>query len=421
VGEVRKDGQITSLSGTEFEVFYQVVERRGELVLRREFKPWEKEGSPDQRNPVDAVMVQIRKKLGDSVVEGERGKGYRLGRGLTVEIIASPSASELERLVAIALNQINDHTSASFRAAIENCEELLKVGKIPDAYAVLGLAHINQGHVGFAREQPSVAINKARQVIDEALRWFPNLGSALALKGLATLIYDYDWRTAEADFRKALELSPENELGHCFLSHLLVAKGAFDEGLRHARIAARIDYQSPRTVATEPWLMLFAGHPADAVTKGEEVAKRFAESAPAHVILGHAYRAVGATTKAIEEYRRTLDIEFLPDALASLGFIHARMGRRPEALDSLAAIYQAKDSGRIAYASSYFTALVYNGLGEKKKALDALDSAFEEKCDWLIYLGVEPRWEELRGEQRFVRLMRRVGIKRSLKITSGRN
>jgi hypothetical protein len=96
------------------------------------------------------------------------------------------------------------------------------------------------------------------------------------------------------------------------------------------------------------------------------------------------------------------------------------MGRRKEALDSLAAIHRAKDSGKIAYVSSYFTALVYTGLGEKKKALDALDSALEEKCDWMIYLAVEPRWEEIRGEQRFVSLVRRVGIKRSLKSTSGR-
>lgn len=410
---VKRDGKRIPLSGVEFDVLYQLVERRGELVLRREFKPWEREGAVDQRNPVDMAVVQIRKQLEDSIIETERGKGYRLGHALTVELIASPSSSELERLLAITLNQINEHSSASFKSAIDHCKELLMAERIPDAYAVLGLAYINQGHVGFCREQPSVAIAKAREIINEALEYFPTFGSAYALRGLATLIYDYDWRTAEADFRKALEGSPENELAHCFLAHLLVAQGKFGEGLEHARIAAELDYESAMTVATEPWLMMFAERGGEAVARGEEVAKRFAPSAPTHAILGDIYQAVGTMHKAIEQYRLCLDIEFLPAALASLGYVQARMGHREEALNSLAAIYKAKETGRIVYVSGYFDALVHAGLGESKKSLDALERAYDEKCDWLVHLGVEPRWKELRREKRFVNLMRRVGIKNS--------
>jgi DNA-binding winged helix-turn-helix (wHTH) protein len=179
--EVRKDHECLPLSGVEFEVLYQLVERRGELILRGEFKPWDREGSVDRRNPVDTAVVQIRKQLEDSIIKTERGRGYRLGAGFVVELIASPSSSELGRLLAIALNQVNDHSSASFRGAIENCEELLKAERIPDAYAVLGLAYINQGHVGLCREQPSVAIAKAREIINEGLKYFPSFGSAYAM------------------------------------------------------------------------------------------------------------------------------------------------------------------------------------------------------------------------------------------------
>ncbi|MCL5670081.1 MAG: hypothetical protein M1423_02110, partial [Acidobacteria bacterium] len=255
-------------------------------------------------------------------------------------------------------------------------------------------------------------ISKAKEIIDEALKLFPLMGSTFALRGLTYLIYEYDWAKAEADLNEALRLSPRNELAHCFLAHLQVAQRRFEEGLAHAHIAAEVDYDSPMTVATEPWFMLFAGQVDEAVRKGEEVAEKFTAFAPAHDLLGHIYCANGAVNRAIERYERALDLDFLPDAVASLGFIYARMGDRKKALGQLALLNRAKTDKKIAYVSSYFEALVRVGLGERKRSLDALERAFEERCDWLIYLAVEPRWEKLRSEKRFLKLLHRVGIRK---------
>jgi tetratricopeptide (TPR) repeat protein len=386
------------------------VERRGDIVLRAEFERWNREGAVDRRHPVDMAVVQIRKLLGNSIIETEAGKGYRLGRGLTTELIPDPSSSELERLLAIASDQLKNHTDASFRAAIENCEDLLKTGKIEDAYAVLALAYINLGHLGLCREQPSITIAKANGIIEEALERFPSFGSAYAISGLIALIYDYDWDTAENNLRRALELSPDNPLAHAFISHLLVDRGDFKEGLEHARIAADINYNRAMTVVTEPWFMMYAGRIEEAVILGEKVVNRFRSIAPPHAILGHIYRAAGAPEKALEQYDIAMGIEFLPEVPAAIGFVQAQMGHRKEAQRSLDTIYKARDAGRIAYASSFFDALVRTGLGEKEKALDALEKACVEKCDWLVQLGVDPRWKDLHKEKRFLRLMHRVGL-----------
>lgn len=408
--EITKNGLRVHLTPTEFGVLYEVVERRGNVILRDDFRSCASRGYPDRRHPVDEHVSSINGKLGTSIIVPERGVGYKLSSKLPAEIIATPSFSELERQLAIALEQINDHSAASFRAAITNCETLLKTGKIAEAYAVLGLALINQGHVGFSREPVAVAMAKTGKVLDEALHLFPAFGSGYALRGLASLIYKYDWTAAESDMRKALELSPDNELGHCFLSHLLVAQGRFDSGLTHAQRASEIDYASPMTVATEAWMMLLAGRVGDAVAKGEDVVDRFGQAAPARVLLGHAYRAAGLAGKAIEQYRGALEIEFHPEAHASLGFIFGEAGRRDEALLCLGTIRKAKEAGTLAYASSYFDALVYAGLRDRRRALQALDRAFEEQCDWLIYLAVEPRWNALRNEPQFRRLLTRVGL-----------
>jgi len=308
--EVSTNGKRVPLSNTEFGIFYQIVENKGNVVLRDAFKACAGRYYRDQRHQVDSHVSQIRKKLGKSIIVGERGKGYRLSPKFAVEAIPHPSLSKLEKQLSIALNQIGDHTSPSFQAAIENCEDLLRADKIPDAYVALAVAHINLGHVGFCRELPSIATKKARRIIDEALREFPELGSAYALRGLTSLIYDYDWVKAENDFRKALKLNQQNVYGHSFLAHLQVARGQFEEGLKHARIVAELDYQNPLRAATKPLLMVFAGRFEDAVIEAEKVVRRFAQCAPAHSILGHAYRAVGATERATAQSALTTSIAF---------------------------------------------------------------------------------------------------------------
>jgi tetratricopeptide (TPR) repeat protein len=197
------------------------------------------------------------------------------------------------------------------------------------------------------------------------------------------------------------------------MAHLKVSQEKFEEAVAHARAAARLDYENPVSAATVPWFILFAGRTEEALKEATRVVARFGPSPVAHMILGYAYCAAGMMKEAVDEYQQARKIEFLPDALASEGFVHGREGRSKEALGCLDTIRRAKAEGTIAYVSSYFEALIYWGLGEKKPALDALERAFEEKCDWLIYLAVEPRWKVLRDEKRFAGLLRRVGLKRT--------
>jgi len=127
------------------------------------------------------VITAIRKKLGDSIIDTERGIGYRLSPTFTVEMISTPSCSELEELLGKALAQLNMHSSLGFRASIKNCEELLQQGKIKDASTAIAAAYINLGHVGFCREPWSVGIQKARDVLAIAISRFPTFGPAYAM------------------------------------------------------------------------------------------------------------------------------------------------------------------------------------------------------------------------------------------------
>lgn len=410
---VTSKGRSVRLGPTAFEVLYQLIERRAagneDAVSRAEFGKWRGQQRFD-RSSVDGYIVKIRRELGKGVIETVRGQGYRLGPGVDVETIARTSTSNLERRLATARDQIKAHSSSSFVGAIKNCEVLLKQRRPADAYRAMALAYINLGHAGYCRDLPVNTISSAKAILGEAMGTYPNMGSGYALRGLASLIYDYDWNAAERDFNEALNRSPSNELAHAFYAHWKVARGSFDEGLEHIRTAVELDNDNPMIAATESRLLLFAGQVSEAVQKGKEVIDRFDDFAPAHDLLGHAYCAAGLTKEAIEQYKKTLEIDFIPDAVASLGFVYGRQGNRREALKQLIALDRARENQQIAYVSSYFVALVRAGLGDTNLALNALEKAFKERCDWMIYLAVEPRWKGLRKGKRYRRLLRSVGL-----------
>jgi tetratricopeptide (TPR) repeat protein len=408
--KVLKFDQLVSLTPAEFDAFYQIVDGKGKVVERRDFTTW-KDKFVGPRHPVDMVIKGLRRKLDDpEIIVQERGSGYRLSATLPVEIVSNPTSSEVHRKLTIALNHFKTYTTVGLQAAISSCEELIKQGELPMACYVIALGYLNLGMTAFCRIPWRTSVRKTREFLAITLKHFPEFGSAYALRALTHLFYDYAWDKADSDFIKALQLSPRNELAHSFLAHRLVAAGLFEEALVCARRTAEWDFENPISVSLEPWMYLFAGRVDEAIDKGESAARRFSPSAPVHGILGDIYCADGSFDDALEQYRIALEIEFLPHAIAARGFVFGRRGNHDEAIKCLRELHAARESGQIQYVSGWHEALIYAGLGNKPQALDALERAFEERCDWLIHIEVEPRWKELRSEKRFKDLVERLRI-----------
>ena len=90
--------------------------------------------------------------------------------------------------------------------------------------------------------------------------------------------------------------------------------------------------------------------------------------------------------------------------LGALGYAYARSGQRRKAEKSLSHLL-----GKT-YVSKYDVAVIYAGLEQKDRAFDWLERAYQERSDSLVYLGVDPRMEGLRGDHRFRELISRVGL-----------
>jgi hypothetical protein len=96
-----------------------------------------------------------------------------------------------------------------------------------------------------------------------------------------------------------------------------------------------------------------------------------------------------------------------PVPLGCLGHLYGRAGKTGTARRVLR---QLQSMSRTLPVSSYHYALVNLSLGEVDEALTGLEQAFAERFDWMIYLGLDPRWRELYRRPRFRELLKRSGL-----------
>jgi hypothetical protein len=91
-----------------------------------------------------------------------------------------------------------------------------------------------------------------------------------------------------------------------------------------------------------------------------------------------------------------------------VGHLYARNGQRTKAREIISQLQQISNSH---YVPAVYIGLIYIGLGDKDRAFEWLDKAYEERCDYLVYLPTDPMADPLRGDPRFAALLTRLGLK----------
>jgi tetratricopeptide (TPR) repeat protein len=131
--------------------------------------------------------------------------------------------------------------------------------------------------------------------------------------------------------------------------------------------------------------------------------------APAYTLLGWAHLRRNLYEQAVVEFEKAIDLS--GDSLqnrAAIAYAYGMAGQRAAALHILE---QLKEQSRGSSALSYQAAVVYAGLGNREKALECLNGAYESTHDkWLGLLKVEPSFDPLRADPRFKRLLRRLNL-----------
>jgi tetratricopeptide (TPR) repeat protein len=127
-----------------------------------------------------------------------------------------------------------------------------------------------------------------------------------------------------------------------------------------------------------------------------------------HMVLGISYKQQGNPSGALEELQKAVKLESeMPWALAELGYFYAQSGRESEAEQVLKELSQLS---KRRYVSPYFPAMVYVGLGRKEQALRSLEKGYADHSMFMTLMKVDPEFDPLRSEPRFVALLRRMGL-----------
>ena len=276
------------------------------------------------------------------------------------------------------------------------------------ALAYVGLADAYRSLALAGGMSPTEFLPKAKAAAQKAIEIDDTLADAHAEFGFIIFWYDWDWNAAENQYKRALELNPNDADTHLFYAHLLSNTGRHAEGLAEARRARELDPLNVRTNALEGQFLLHAGQTDEALARLQKTLELDPNFWLAHLFAASAYIEKRMYSEAIAEARKARELNPVHShSIALLGYALAKSGKQAEAravLDELLKLSTER------YVPPYYIALIYNGLGERDESLSWLERSYRERDGPIVFLKVEPKWNNLRSDPRFQDLLRRLGF-----------
>jgi serine/threonine-protein kinase len=255
---------------------------------------------------------------------------------------------------------------------------------------------------------PEIAMPRARSYAMKALAIDDSLSGAHTTLGNIKFNADWDWPGAESEFKRALELNPNDAEAHRAYSVFLSAMGRESEALSEIDAAQRLDPLSLITSSTKGWDLYFARQYDLAIQQCEKTLELDTNYVGAHDCLGAAYIAKGSYGQAIAECQKAARASGNdPLRNVSLGRAYALSGKRIKAKKILKAL---QENSRHHYVPAYFLATINVALGNKDEAYSWLGKAYDERDSYLAWLKVDDSVDPLRMDSRFRELVSKVGL-----------
>jgi serine/threonine-protein kinase len=268
---------------------------------------------------------------------------------------------------------------------------------LADSYAMLG------AHGGIS---PRQSLTRARAAALKASEIDPTLADPHATLLALHLDFEWNWPAVEREYHKAIELNPSHLMTHQWFAMYLATMRRHAESLKEIKVARELDPLSPLVNSHVGVVLLLARRYDDAVREFRSVLEIDPNYILPHWFLGHVYEQAGRYNDAVAEQRKAVTVSGRsPRYLASLARALALDGRRKEAEEILQEIERLR---KRRYISPLDLCFVYAALGQKGKALDFLDAAYEERSWGMYRIQVDPRFDSLRSEPRFQAVVARM-------------
>ena len=267
----------------------------------------------------------------------------------------------------------------------------------------VGLAQYWTSLPFFRDVPPATVLPTARGLLVRALELDETLAEAHAALAYVRAYFEWDWRAAEQEFRRALELRPSYPDAYFSYSRFLVSRSRHDEAIAQLERAVELDPLSLSLQANRALLEYFAGRYVTADSGLRVVLRRDSSDVLSRWGLSLVQEQQGQFDGAIANLERVAGASL--NRRASLGHLYAVAGKPAKARAVLAALRAEEDRQ---FVPSYYFALIHAGLGDRAAALRELERAYAERSTVIAYLLVDPRLDPLRKEPRFLALARQL-------------
>ena len=298
----------------------------------------------------------------------------------------------------------NKRTADGLRDAVTYFNQAIEADpNYAQAYAGLADSYDLLGDWEYGVLAPNEAYPKAKASAIKALDADNSLGEAHTSLAFSLDVFDWDWKSAEMEYRRAIELNPGYATAHHWYAWHLSEMGRNDEAIAEMRKAETLDPLSLIIGAETAEILLVAHRNDEAIAQSRKMIAMDGNFAIAHLELGLALLQKQTYAEAIEELQQAIKLSGGSTTCTSnLAYAYAVSGRRNEAL---AILNNLKNGPR---QNAPAIALIYVGLGEKDQAMTWLEKAYTERFNPSILL--RPTFDPMRSDPHFKNLAQRIGL-----------
>ena len=346
------------------------------------------------------IALRIANALEAKLSPTERG---RLGR---------PGTQSQEALTLYLKGRYfaNQRTATAYRLAIDYFERAIAADSQYSApWAGLARIFANQGMSG--QLSPHKARDRARAAALRGVALDDSLAEAHAALAVYMQSFDWDMRSAEHEYRRAIDLDPNYATARYNYGNLLCSLGRYDEAIVQHMTANELDPLVPAFSESIVFPLLRVGRPDEALSRVRAALELDSTYWRAHAMLGNVFEVAKHYDDAMKEYERANQLAG-PSAhrtTVDVARVLALTGRRDDAR-RLLAVVQAKTSDAGVYDPSIATTL--HALGDDAAAYAWLEHAYAQRHPEITHIGCDTRYRPMSSDPRFQDLLSRVGLPR---------
>jgi TolB-like protein/Tfp pilus assembly protein PilF len=255
---------------------------------------------------------------------------------------------------------------------------------------------------------PASTMPSARRAALKAIELDPHSAEAHASMADISLHFDRDWTRADQEYQAAIRCNPGYALGYHWYSNLLVAKGQHDAARLSIMHALEIDPLCLITIVWAGVTSYFARRYDVAIQYYGRALELNPDFMCAHMYLAQSLEQQGYLEEALQRFGIALQLSGGSNSVKAMkAHTFAKMGNRDSAISILAELcgipYQQ-------CVPSYDIAAVYAALGEPDDAVTWLRQACSERSMKVFTLAQDPRFDSLRDNREFQKVIEHVGL-----------